>query len=46
MKYLVLSDTHSKINRASRLYQEAGDFDGIIHLGDTGAVRLYPDRIL
>ena len=34
MKYLVLSDTHGKTNRASRLYQEAGDFDGIIHLGD------------
>lgn len=34
MKYLVLSDTHGKTNQASHLYQQAGDFDGIIHLGD------------
>lgn len=34
MKYLIISDTHGKTKQASRLYLEAGDFDGIIHLGD------------
>jgi predicted phosphodiesterase len=44
-KILVLSDSHGNVNNmvtaVSRLQP-----DIIIHLGDTGAVRLYPDRIL
>ena len=34
MKFLVISDTHGNVDKAVEVYDKAGDFDGIIHLGD------------
>lgn len=37
MKFLVISDTHGNIEKAEAVYRKAGDFDGVIHLGDLAA---------
>ena len=34
MKFLVISDTHGKIEKALEIYKNIPDIDTIIHLGD------------
>ena len=34
MRFLVISDTHGKIDRAIELLEEFKDYDYVIHLGD------------
>lgn len=34
MKFLVISDTHGEVDKAVEIYEQHGDFDAILHLGD------------
>lgn len=34
MKFLVISDTHGEVDKAVEVYEQHGDFDAILHLGD------------